>query len=134
MFTIFLDEDFAMKIAIPEVFEKTQHRYCQFHVTRTWKHELDKLYMTHKGLKTEPESLINYPLGPSGFEIAWKELVDRYSLHDHPAITSLWEKRKMWVLMHPSTPPVAATRVYLKGGGWRCGIGNEALILDDSRV
>jgi hypothetical protein len=62
MFTIFLDEDFAMKIAIPEVFEKTQHRYCQFYVTRTWKHELDKLYMTHKGLKTEPESLINYPL------------------------------------------------------------------------
>jgi hypothetical protein len=103
-----------MKIAIPKVFEKTQHRYCQFHVTCTWKHELEKLYMTHKGLKTELESLINYPLGLSGFKIAWKELVDRYSLHDHPglsgfkiawkelvdryslhdhpAITSLWEK------------------------------------------
>jgi hypothetical protein len=58
-----------MKIAIPKVFEKTQHRYCQFHVTCTWKHELEKLYMTHKGLKTELESLINYPLGLSGFKI-----------------------------------------------------------------
>jgi hypothetical protein len=56
-----------MKIAISEVFEKMQHRYYRFNVTRTWKHELDKLYMTHKGLKTELESLINYPLGPSGF-------------------------------------------------------------------
>jgi hypothetical protein len=78
-----------MKIAIPEVFEKTQHRYCRFHVTHTWKHELDKLYMTHKGLKTELESLINYPLGLSSFEAAWKELVEKYALHDHPAINSL---------------------------------------------
>jgi hypothetical protein len=52
LFTIFLDEDPAMKIAISEVFEKMQHRYYRFNVTRTWKHELDKLYMTHKGLKT----------------------------------------------------------------------------------
>jgi hypothetical protein len=89
-----------MKIAILEVFEKMQHRYCRFHVTHTWKHELDKLYMTHKGLKPELESLINYPLGPSGFEIAWNELVDRYSLHDHPAIISLWKKWKMWVMAY----------------------------------
>jgi hypothetical protein len=78
-----------MKIAIREVFEKMQHRYCRFHVTRTWKHELDKLYMTHKGLKTELESLIHYPLGPSGFEATWRELVEKYALRDHPAINSL---------------------------------------------
>jgi hypothetical protein len=100
LFTIFSDEDLAMKIAIPEVIEKTQHRYYRFYVTRTWKHELDMLYMTHKGLKIELESLINYPLDPSGFEIAWKELVDMYSLHDHPAITSLWKKWKMWVMAY----------------------------------
>jgi hypothetical protein len=48
--------------------------------------------MTHKGHKTQLESLINYPLGPSDFENAWKELVEKYALHDHPVINLLWEK------------------------------------------
>jgi hypothetical protein len=89
-----------MKISIPEVFEKTQHIYYWFHVTGTWKQELEKLFMTHKGLKIELESLINYPLGPSGFESVWKELVEKYVLHDHPTINSLWEKWKMWVMSY----------------------------------
>jgi hypothetical protein len=66
-----------LTIAIPRVFEKTHHRYCRFHVTRTWRHELDRLYLAHKGLKVELESLINFPPGPTEFENAWNELVDR---------------------------------------------------------
>jgi hypothetical protein len=32
MFCNVADEDPAMKVAIPLVFEKTHHRYCIFHV------------------------------------------------------------------------------------------------------
>jgi hypothetical protein len=47
------NEDPAMKIAIPVVFKNTQHRYCRFHVTRGWRHDLDMLYFQNKGLKVE---------------------------------------------------------------------------------
>jgi hypothetical protein len=38
------------------------------------------------------------------------------------------------MLMRPSAPLVAAMRVDLKGGGWGCGTGNVALILDGGGV
>jgi hypothetical protein len=75
-----------------EVFKNTQHRYCRFHVTRTWRHKLDRLYTTHKRLKVELESLFNFPLGPTEFEKAWYDTVDKYGIKEHPAVNSLWKK------------------------------------------
>jgi hypothetical protein len=81
-----------MKIAIPRVFEKAHHWYCRFHVTRTWRHELHRLYLFNKGLKVEVESLIDFPLGPTEFEKAWNKLVDRYGIRENPTIEALWAK------------------------------------------
>jgi hypothetical protein len=89
-----------MKIAIPRVFEETHYRYCRFHVTRTWRHELDWLYLANKGLKVDIESLINFPLGPTEFEKAWNKLVDRYGIMENPAIEALWAKRHMWIMAY----------------------------------
>jgi hypothetical protein len=89
-----------MKIAIPRVFEKTHHWYCRFHVTCTWRHELDRLYLANKGLKVELESLINFPLGPTEFENAWNELVDRCGIMENPVIEALWAKRHMWIMAY----------------------------------
>jgi hypothetical protein len=75
------DEDPAMKIAIPIVFKNMHHRYCRFHITCGWRHDLDRLYFTNKGLKVELESLFNFLLGPTDFETAWKKTVE------------IWEKR-----------------------------------------
>jgi hypothetical protein len=89
-----------MKIVILEVFKNTQHRYCRFHVTRSWSHDLDTLYATHKGLKVELESLFNFPLGPMEFENAWCDIVDKYGIKEHPAIKSLWNKKEMWIMAY----------------------------------
>jgi hypothetical protein len=89
-----------MKIAIPRVFEKTHHRYYRFHVTHTWRHELDMLYLANKGLKVELESLINFPLGPTEFEKAWDEMVDRYGIRENPAIEAFWAKMSMWIMAY----------------------------------
>jgi hypothetical protein len=89
-----------MKIAIPRVFKKTHHRYYRFHVTRTWRHELDMLYLANKGLKVELESLINFPLGPMEIDKAWNEIVDRYGIRENPAIEALWAKRSMWIMAY----------------------------------
>uniref|UniRef100_K3Y227 Uncharacterized protein n=1 Tax=Setaria italica TaxID=4555 RepID=K3Y227_SETIT len=45
----------------------------------------------------EAGSLINYPLGPTQFEVEWKKLVDECGIADNPAIIALWEKRKSWI-------------------------------------
>jgi hypothetical protein len=78
-----------MKIAIPKVFKNSQHRYCRFHVKCTWSYELDRLYTTHKGLKVELKSLFNFPPGPTEFEKAWSNTVDKYRIKEHPAIKAL---------------------------------------------
>jgi hypothetical protein len=71
-----------------------------FHVVRTWRYDLDKLYAFKKGLKVELESLFNFPLGPSEFERSWKEMEDKYEIREHPAIQSLYAKREMWIMAY----------------------------------
>jgi hypothetical protein len=67
-----------MREAIKIVFEKSQHRNCRWHIIRMWDYELEELYKVHKdkNLKEKLESLINYPLGPTQFEVEWGKLVD----------------------------------------------------------
>jgi hypothetical protein len=61
---------------------------------------LDRLYACKKGLKVELESLFNFPLGPSEFEKAWKEMDDKYGIKEHPAIKALFAKQKMWIMAY----------------------------------
>jgi hypothetical protein len=98
-FCIFLDEDPAMRIAIGLIFIKSQHRNCRWHITRQWEFKMEQLYIEHKdkGLKERLESLINYPLGLTQFEVEWKKLVDECGIVDHPAIIALWQKRERWI-------------------------------------
>ncbi|CAN6338260.1 unnamed protein product [Urochloa humidicola] len=96
---ILTDEDPAMRQAIAMVFEKSQHRNCRWHITRPWEYDLDQLYSQHKdkNLKERFESLINYPLGPTQFEVEWMNLIDECGIADHPAIRALWDKRQRWI-------------------------------------
>jgi hypothetical protein len=64
-----------------------------FHVTHSWSHEVDRLYPMHKGHKVELESLFNFFLGPTEFEKAWCDTVNKYGIKEHPAIKSLWRKK-----------------------------------------
>jgi hypothetical protein len=89
-----------MKIAIPRVFLKTQHRYCRFHVVCTWRYDLYRLYASKKGLEVELKSLFNFPLGPSEFERFWKEMEDKYGIQEHPTIKSLYDMQEMWIMAY----------------------------------
>jgi len=84
-----------MRQAIKVVFGKTHHRNCRWHILRPWEFELDQLYTQHKDMKLKEklESLINYPLGPTQFEVEWNRLVDECGIAEHPAIKALWEKK-----------------------------------------
>jgi hypothetical protein len=45
-------------------------------------------------------SPFNFPLGPSEFERAWKEMEEKYGIQEHPAIKSLYAKREMWIIAY----------------------------------
>jgi hypothetical protein len=58
------------------------------------------LYATHKDLKVELESLFNFPLGPTEFEKAWCDRVEKYGIKEHLAIKSLWNKKETWIMAY----------------------------------
>ena len=80
-----------MRQVIKVVFDKTHHRNYRWHILRLWEFELDQLYIQHKDMKLKEklESLINYPLGPTQFEVEWNRLVDECGIVEHPAIKAL---------------------------------------------
>ena len=96
VYCVLPDEDPAMRQAIKVVFDKTHHRNCRWHILRPWEFELDQLYTQHKDMKLKEklESLINYPLVPTQFEVEWNRLVDECGIAEHPAIKALWEKKE----------------------------------------
>jgi hypothetical protein len=69
-------------------------------VVHTWRYDLDMLYSCKKGLKVELESLFYFPLGPSDFEKAWKEMEGKYRIKEHLAIKSLYAKQEMWIMTY----------------------------------
>jgi hypothetical protein len=89
------NEDPTTRETIKFVFDKSQHRNCRWHITRMWDFELEELNKLHKdkNLRERLESLINYPLGPTQFEVEWKKLVHECGIWEHPAIVALWRKR-----------------------------------------
>jgi len=95
VYCVLPDEDPAMRQAIKVVFDKTHHRNCRWHILRPWEFELDQLNAQHKDMKLKEklESLINYPLLPTQFEVEWNRLVDECGIAEHPAIKALWEKK-----------------------------------------
>jgi hypothetical protein len=88
-----------MRETIKIVFDKSQHINYRWHIIRIWDYELEELYKVHKdiNLKERLESLINYPLGPTQFEVEWEKLVNECGIEEHLVIVALWQKRKRWI-------------------------------------
>ncbi|KAL6644101.1 hypothetical protein ACP70R_018867 [Stipagrostis hirtigluma subsp. patula] len=86
-----------MKEAIEVVFSKTYHRNCRWHVIRPWERDLDRLHRENSGFKEKIEGLLNFPLSPTEFEVAWGDTMREYGLEEYSAIRALWDKRPMWM-------------------------------------
>jgi hypothetical protein len=89
-----------MAVAIKSVFTKTIHRLCRWHTMKKYKEGLWKLYKAHEGLKEKLHIVINHPLTPEEFDVAWKVLVDEYGIHENVAIDGLWKQRELRILAY----------------------------------
>lgn len=64
---------------------------------RKHKQPLKDLEQVFPGLKEQLAAVLNHPLMPSEFELAWNELMTKYKLHDIPVMVNLWAERKLWI-------------------------------------
>ncbi|KAL6880616.1 hypothetical protein ACP4OV_012181 [Aristida adscensionis] len=94
---ILTDQDSAMEKAIKEVFPKSQHRYCRFHVLRKYKDPIAILCDQKQGLHDEMTTVINFPLTPTEFEAAWGRMVEKHGLHDKVCMLNLYDDRRKWI-------------------------------------
>lgn len=86
-----------MTPAIKQVFTRSLHKFCRWHITNKYTSHISYLYNLHPTLKAEFEAIINWPLMPTEFETAWHQLVDKYKLHDDHMILHMWADRKEWI-------------------------------------
>ena len=86
-----------MAQAIPRVFFKTLHKLCRWHMMKKFHLHLSSLYKKYLTFKAEFTAILNWPLMPTEFENAWRNLLDKYNLHDDPMMLQLWEIREEWI-------------------------------------
>lgn len=86
-----------MAQAIPRVFFKTLHKLCRWHMMKKFHLHLSSLYKKYLTFKAEFTAILNWPLMPTEFEHAWRNLLDKYNLHDDPMMLQLWEIREEWI-------------------------------------
>ncbi|XP_020191159.1 protein FAR1-RELATED SEQUENCE 5-like [Aegilops tauschii subsp. strangulata] len=86
-----------MAKAIPQSFPNTVHKLCHWHILKKYKEYLALLYKKYKTFKEEFTAILNSPLMPIEFEVAWAELMHKYKLENDQMMIQLWSDRKMWI-------------------------------------
>ncbi|XP_062155057.1 protein FAR1-RELATED SEQUENCE 4-like [Alnus glutinosa] len=93
---IITDQDRAMKNAITIVFPETRHRYCLWHIMR----KLPKKFGAHAnfdGIKSALQSCLYDSQTIEEYKKNWKNLLERYDLHDNAWLRGLYSERTFWV-------------------------------------
>ncbi|XP_020169717.1 protein FAR1-RELATED SEQUENCE 5-like [Aegilops tauschii subsp. strangulata] len=94
---ILTDQCPAMALAIPDTFKNTVHKLCPWHIMKKYRGHLAYLYNLDEDFKDEFTSILNWPLMPTEFEVAWKRLMDKYNLHDDAMMVAMWNERERWI-------------------------------------
>jgi MULE transposase domain len=95
--SIITDQDPAMKVAIKEVWPKTVHRCCQWHVMRKAREQLLVHFGKNEGFQKKFKVVINRSLKVADFERSWKKMLQTYKLEDNRHLKIMFDKRDEWV-------------------------------------
>ncbi|XP_048503104.1 protein FAR1-RELATED SEQUENCE 5-like [Beta vulgaris subsp. vulgaris] len=91
------DQDPAMKVAVRKVFEKTEHRFCMWHIMEKVSLKMDRDLLKETDFH-EKLRLCVWDLGlePLEFEEKWNKLIGEFKL-EHEWLTELYKIRKLWI-------------------------------------
>jgi hypothetical protein len=93
---IMTDQDKAMKNAIAIVFPESRHRYCMWHIMK----KLPKKFGSHAnfdGIKSAINKCLYDSQTCEEYEENWKDLLEKYNLHDNAWLDGLYMDKTFWV-------------------------------------
>ena len=91
------DQCAAMAKFISNIFPRSLHHFCRWHIMRKHRYPLSKLYKIFPDLNEQLAVVLNHPLMPTKFEAAWHMLMDRYNLHSVNVMVKIWNERTTWI-------------------------------------
>uniref|UniRef100_J3MVQ9 SWIM-type domain-containing protein n=1 Tax=Oryza brachyantha TaxID=4533 RepID=J3MVQ9_ORYBR len=95
--TVIADQDGAMRSAIAQIFPNSKYRNCLFHIVSKALNRSGSLFKKKKGLYAEYDDIINNSLTEEEFVFLWKDMIERYDLHDINFLQNMWENRKRFI-------------------------------------
>ncbi|KAI9181238.1 hypothetical protein LWI28_012773 [Acer negundo] len=91
LISILTNEDEAMRQAIDEIFPKSQHRICEWYISKNASTHL------HKKEKKSPFQYLLYKqISEEEFEELWKEMLEQHGLEENDWMSRMYEKKHRW--------------------------------------
>ncbi|CAH9113656.1 unnamed protein product [Cuscuta europaea] len=95
---IITDQDPSMKIAIPQVFTTTCHRFCMWHIMSKVSSKVGPDLSKDSNFMKELNLVVwSHYSQPSEFELGWTNLMREYDPLEHNWFSHMFEIRKMWI-------------------------------------
>ncbi|XP_021730514.1 protein FAR1-RELATED SEQUENCE 5-like [Chenopodium quinoa] len=93
------DQDPAMKIAVKSVFNKTEHRFCMWHIMKKLPDKVEKSIMQEETgfLKKLCACVWHLEIEPVEFEERWNKVLVEYHLEEHEWLGYMYKIRNNWI-------------------------------------
>jgi hypothetical protein len=95
--SITTDHDAVISSAIMQVFPKTRHRFCKWHIFKKCQEKLSHVLLKHPSFEADFHKCVNLTESIEEFESCWLSLVDRYELRHHEWLQTIYSDRRQWV-------------------------------------
>ncbi|CAH9075919.1 unnamed protein product, partial [Cuscuta europaea] len=87
-----------MKIAIPQIFTTSCHRFCMWHIMENVSSKVGLVLSKDAYFMKELNCIVwSHYLQPSEFEMRWTNLMKKYDLLDHSWFSHMFEIRRLWI-------------------------------------
>ncbi|KAJ0485727.1 putative MULE transposase domain, FHY3/FAR1 family [Helianthus annuus] len=95
---VLTDQDCAMKQAVSNVFEKSHHRLCMWHIVQKIPSKIKGDNLTNIEIKEKFHKLVwNVYIKSETFEQRWNSLIAEYGLESHKWLTEMFSIWEQWI-------------------------------------
>ncbi|XP_056692522.1 protein FAR1-RELATED SEQUENCE 5-like [Spinacia oleracea] len=92
------DQEPAMKIAIQNVFQNAEHRFCMWHIMKKMPDKIGRIICQDTEFLSKICACVwSLEIEPSEFEDKWKKVLIEFHLEGHDWLRQLFEMRHMWI-------------------------------------
>ncbi|XP_019162778.1 PREDICTED: protein FAR1-RELATED SEQUENCE 5-like [Ipomoea nil] len=92
------DQDPSMRIAVPQVFGTTRHRFYMWHIMSNVGEKVGNVLSKDEEFRRALNDVVwNETLSVEEFERGWQDVMEKYSLGDHRWFRLMYDLRSYWI-------------------------------------